>query len=282
MNEQEKQRQLAALTQVFRDVPAGFCTLDLELRFVFVNEWLAVLNGIPAAAHLGRAIHELIPDNVETVEAQLRQVIETGVPFVGGEIETDRVVFQGERRVLRRTYAPIKDDDGETVGLSCLVQDITEQRRAEQELRQAHDQLEARVEERTEALQESEDRLRLVNDALPVGIVHVGADMRYLSINKCGADWFSDLADDLVGRSVEEVHGANFEKFRPHIEKVLSGEATIYETMMTHPDGVAREVRVIDVPEIAADGSVRGYFALVENITEQNAAERRLLERLSI
>ena len=84
MNVQLTERPLSELTQIFRDVPVGLCTFDLSLRFVFVNEWLAALNGVPAAEHLGRTIHELIPDVAAGVEAQLRQVIETGKPIVGG------------------------------------------------------------------------------------------------------------------------------------------------------------------------------------------------------
>ena len=49
---------------------------------------MAALNGIAIAEHLGRSIHDVIPNVAAGVEARLRQVIETGEPIVSGEIVT--------------------------------------------------------------------------------------------------------------------------------------------------------------------------------------------------
>ena len=51
--------------------------------------------------------------------------------------------------IARGTYIPHFDERGEVLGFFLLYQDITEPRRAEQELRQAKDRLEERVQERT-------------------------------------------------------------------------------------------------------------------------------------
>ena len=56
-------------------------------------------------------------------------------------------------------YYPDKDKDGTVVGVSCVVQDITVRKRAEEALREAHEQLEARVQDRTQ-------ELRAVNETL--------------------------------------------------------------------------------------------------------------------
>ena len=100
MDVQPTRLQGSDLTQVFRDVPVGFCTFDLDLRFVFVNEWLAAINGVPAETHLGQTIHEVIPDVAAGVEAQLRQVIETGEPVVGAEIEAKTPAYPGRMASL--------------------------------------------------------------------------------------------------------------------------------------------------------------------------------------
>jgi len=56
-------------------------------------------------------------------------------------------------------YYPDKSKDGTVVGVSCVVQDMTERKWAEAALREAHEHLEARVQERTQELQ-------AVNEAL--------------------------------------------------------------------------------------------------------------------
>jgi DNA-binding CsgD family transcriptional regulator len=76
-------------------------------------------------------------------------------------------------RWLRFTAAAIRDSKGEMVGAVETLEDITERKRAEIALRNAHDQLEQRVQERTtdlfqstEALKEEITERKLVEKAL--------------------------------------------------------------------------------------------------------------------
>jgi PAS domain-containing protein len=62
--------------------------------------------------------------------------------------------------VWRAAWYPIKSPEGDIVGLSVVVEDITERRQAEEALRHALDSLEQHVAERTAALAESELKFR--------------------------------------------------------------------------------------------------------------------------
>ena len=77
MKDQLIHKQLKNPELIFRDQQFGFCALDLDFRFVFVNNWLAELNGVAIAEHIGRTIQEVIPEVGLGIEAQLRQVVET-------------------------------------------------------------------------------------------------------------------------------------------------------------------------------------------------------------
>ena len=55
----------------------GLCYFDADLRYVEINEWLAALNGLTPAEHLGRTIRDILPSVADGVERQLRQVIQT-------------------------------------------------------------------------------------------------------------------------------------------------------------------------------------------------------------
>ena len=37
---------------VYSDAPIGLCYLDLDLRYVQINKWLAALNGLTVSEHL--------------------------------------------------------------------------------------------------------------------------------------------------------------------------------------------------------------------------------------
>ena len=95
---------LVELIGMFAEAPIGFCCFDTNLKFVFINDCLAQINGISVEEHLGRSIHEIIPDVAAGVEAQLRQVIETGEPVEGGMIDVETPAYPGLTRSFQNYY----------------------------------------------------------------------------------------------------------------------------------------------------------------------------------
>ncbi len=275
MNEQPNHRQLADLARVLIDIPVGFCIFDLDFRFTFVNEYLAVLNGASVEQHIGRTIFQAVPDVAAGVEAQLRQVVETGEAIIGGEVEAETPAFPGEKRFFQHTYTAIKDDFGTVIGVSCLVQDITEEKSAEDGLRRTRKQLRNHTRKYTEQMRESERQIRMITDALPVLITYMGKDRRFQYANKTAATWYGRPINDVVGKTVPELLGQETnEKFEPFINKAIAGKHVTFETTVTYPDRQTRNVHVTYVPDIAAvDGEVQGYFGLVVDLTAYKQVE---------
>ncbi|APV51928.1 hypothetical protein BWI17_20975 [Betaproteobacteria bacterium GR16-43] len=164
--------------------------------------------------------------------------------------------------------------------------DFAGRRRADAALRELNDSLEARVRERTEeverghrALRESEAQLRLVTDALPALIAHVGEDGRLRYVNKAYAVAWGSTAQEVVGRTIGDVVGAdNYKVIEPRIAAALAGQAVQFEHTLTAPDGEKRVSGGSIVPELDANGRVRGAFVLVNDLTEQKRTEA-LLQR---
>ncbi|MFB3062212.1 MAG: PAS domain-containing protein, partial [Candidatus Binatia bacterium] len=140
------------LQDLYQEAPIGLCSLDTNLRYLHINDWLAKLNGLPVEAHLGRTIREVLPDVAAGVEQQLRKVMETGEPIIDGRVDAETPAHPGVIRNFLHHYHPNRSEDGRIVGVSCVVEDITKRKRAEEALRQAHDELESRVTERTKSL----------------------------------------------------------------------------------------------------------------------------------
>ena len=123
------------------------------MRFVAVNERLAAMNGLPAAAHIGRTPREAVPMIAGQVEPLLRRALDTGEPIAGVEIEAETAAHPGRRRSYLAGYYPVRErDGGEVAGVSVAVLDITDRKRAETALRDLAATLEARVTERTRQL----------------------------------------------------------------------------------------------------------------------------------
>lgn len=134
MTEKTLEEQAEEVLSRFANAPIGLSYLDRDLRYRYINAWLADMNGLSPEQHIGKTIHEVVKDIAVAVVPQLRRVLESGEPVIDGEVEASTPGTDGERRVLRHSYHPARDSDGRIVGVSCVVQDITELRFAESTL----------------------------------------------------------------------------------------------------------------------------------------------------
>ncbi len=112
--------------RLYAIAPVGLCYFDTDLRFLYINEWLARINGLSVKAHLGKTIGEVIQDVAVGVVPQLRHVLQTGEPIIGGEVKAETPAHPGELRNYMHNYYPDKSEDGAVIGVNCVVQDITE------------------------------------------------------------------------------------------------------------------------------------------------------------
>jgi PAS domain S-box-containing protein len=133
----EAHLHLARLNLLMDMAPVGLAFWDTALRYVRVNERLADMNGLPAAAHQGRLVHEVLPRLASTLEPLFRQVLETGVPLLDQEVRGETPAAPGVQRDWLASYYRVPDVDGTPLGLGGVVVEITERKRAEEALRQA-------------------------------------------------------------------------------------------------------------------------------------------------
>jgi PAS domain S-box-containing protein len=148
--------------------------------------------------------------------------------------------------------------------------------------RQTADFLERKQAER--ALRASEVQLRQILNAVPTGITRCSRDLRYLAANPAYAAISKVPLDQIVGRTILEVLGAEgWDAIRPYVERVLAGEDVEYETEV--PSGTAglRFLHVIYTPEKDEQGQVSGWIASVTDMTAFREAKKNLarLERLA-
>ncbi len=151
-SERQSSEQLAELELLYRTAPLGLCHMDSDLRYLRCNEKLAEINGISSADHIGRTLREIVPEIAGTMESVYYQVIESGDPAIDVEVTGATDADPQKVRHFSASYYPVKSEDGVVYGVSSIVQDITERKRAEEALKDAHNQLEGRVQERTKDL----------------------------------------------------------------------------------------------------------------------------------
>ena len=272
-------------------IDQGLTVFDEDLRMVAWNEpFLRLLDFPHEMAFVGADFESFIRYNAERgeygpgdVEAQIAERVGAARRF--SSHITERVRPNGRILLVRGEPLPHK-------GFVALYTDITDQRQIDELLRRQSTELEDRVQRRTAqlekanaenariaaALRRSEERLRLINDTVPILIGYVDKDEVYQYANKGYSDWFGHPEGAVTGRAVVDVIGpVVYEQAKETVRVALSGQQVTYEYQMVR-QGRQVFARSTLVPEINAEGETLGFFVFSHDITEQKRMQTALIQ----
>jgi len=172
------------------------------------------------------------------------------------------VHFESFDEASRRWYeSHVYPSEG---GLTVIVEDVTERKQAES------------------ALLASERQLRLVTDNVPIFIVYCDPEGRYTFVNRPFAGRFGLRPEDILGKSIPEVVGETaYASFREYVEKALTGQIVEFEAEVPYSALGPRYMHGAYVPDVAPDGSVRGFYGLISDITERKRAQEEIARLLA-
>lgn len=128
-------QRLTELLLLYDTAPVGLGFVDPDLRYVKVNETLANINGKPMIEHAGRTLFDVLPEEVaKKVEALLRRTIASGLPVMQEEVHGIIPHLPGKEHWWSVTYHPVADSGGKLLGIHAVVEDITQRKRAQQQI----------------------------------------------------------------------------------------------------------------------------------------------------
>jgi PAS domain S-box-containing protein len=227
-----------------------------------------------------------------------------------------RDVYRKEKRYRRKdgttfwgdlSCTVVRDDQGEARFVIGMVEDITERKRTEEELRRAHDGLELRVMERvadlaaanaklreeiagrrqTElALGESEERFQLAFEESPWGMTIIGPDGSWLQVNRAFCEMLGYTSDELVGMSSAQVtHPDDLQWNSELARQLVEGEIPSFnfEKRYVRKDGRLVWAAINATVVRDDEGGILYGLTMVEDVTQRKQAQQALrrAERLS-
>ena len=222
------------------------------------------LFGISAAEIVGTSIMRIIPADRHDEETHI--LAEIGAGRRVRHFETVRLSHEGEPIDVSITASPIRDADGKVIGVSKVVRDITERKRAEAEVRL----------QQTMLLTERELTLD--------GILVVDAQSKVLSYNDRFAQMWG-LSSDILGTKADEQLLRAISDKLAHPEQFMERVRQLYAR---HEEASNDEVELTDgrvlerysAPMRNGAGFYYGRIWYFRDVTERKQSERALrLER---
>lgn len=250
---ERSEKEARSLLENLPDVVARY---DRDLRYLYMSPVVERLTGIPAREFIGKRHSEtgLPADLCRLFDRSLRTIFSTGKP---DNIEFSSVGADGQTRYLVGIGIPLFDPAGEVEHVLTITHDMTAFRKAE------------------EAVARNEKELLLLTDILPALVAYIDADEKFQRVNQTYEQWFGKPKADVVGRTIREIMGSNYQRLESHIRDVLCGEVVQYEATNDYPDK-RRHVLITYVPDFDDEHRVRGFAALIQDITDRRAAEEAL------
>lgn len=117
---------------------------------------------------------------------------------------------------------------------------------------------------------QTESLLGRVTPRVGTLITQCSRSLRFLFVNRLCEEFFGKPADLIVGHSIVEILGdAAFQVIRPYVVRVLSGERVEYEAEIPYAAAGSRHVHVIYVPAFDLEGTVSGWVAAINDISNR-------------
>ena len=236
--------------------------IQSEGKFAFMNKaGLGLFGASSPEEMLGKDILNFIHPNHRAIVLQRMQKLREGnesVPL----LEEKYVRLDGTVVDVEAAAAPILFE-GKSAA-QVIIHDITERKRAEQELF------------------ESRQMLRTVLDTIPQRVFWKDRNSVFLGCNKSlAADSGFDNPSQVVGKTdFDTPSAAMAEAYRSDDGQVMDSGVPRYnyEEPMIKPDGSQAWLKTSKVPLYDAQGQIIGLLGTYEDITERKAAEEALAE----
>lgn len=299
----QAEEQLRSSEERFRNLIEGSIQgilIHKDHKPLFVNKAYADIYGYDPDEIL--EMENILPLFAEEEHARI-------ISYMKSRLNGEEAPSQYEYKGLRKDGSPVwlentvrvVDWMGETT-IQTAVFDITERKRAEEELREYREHLEARVEGRMaeltkaneelqkevaerkqaeEAVQSERDRAQMYLDVAGVMLLAIDPEGKVTLVNKKGCEILGYEEDEILGKNWFDhfLPEENKETLKDVFHRLLNGEiepVEYYENRILTKANEDRDIAWHNTVLRNRDGKIAGTFSSGEDITERKRAEEAL------
>lgn len=245
------------LEEAFKCSPMGMAIFDNDMRYVRINETLAKFNGVPAREHIGKTIRDIIPNLADVIEPIMRRVLDTGEPVINASLSGSIPPEFGALRHWSHHWSPLKDKDGQVIGVSAIIEEITDRKRAE------------------EALRESEEKYRSLFESSIDGILLTSPDGRIYSANPAACRILQMTEEEVIQAGRDGIVDLSDTRPQPALEERRQKHRARVELLFKRKDGTTFPTDVSS--SVITDKEEHARSAVVfRDISERKEAEEKV------
>ncbi len=185
--EEAARERLSELESIYRNAPVGLSFVDRDLRYLRVNQAIADMNGVGIEEMVGRTYRDLSPGTADAAEPFLRGLMDRDAPVHNLEVRARPPADPDATHVYLLSMEPVRNAQGEVIGYTSAVQDVSELRRAEETAAR-------RLEE-----------LEILYANTPAGLCYLDVGLRIVHLNPLFAQLTGRPREELIGAAAPDV-----------------------------------------------------------------------------
>ncbi|MBW2128313.1 MAG: PAS domain S-box protein [Deltaproteobacteria bacterium] len=269
---------------ILQNTQEGYYETDLAGNLVFFNNSMCRILGYERDELLKMNFRDYMDGaNAKKVYQVFNQVFRSGQPDKGFGWELVRK--DGKTVYVESSVTPITDKNGKVTGFRGVLRDITERKRAEEEIKRYSEHLEEMVQQRTADLQASEEKYRTILASIEDG---------YYEVDLAGNLVFcNDALCKITGYSRDEMIGLNNRDYMEprNAHKLYLSYHQVYETgvpvrsvewEMISKDGTRKHMENSISLIRDAEGRPIGFRGIVRDVTERKRLENELVKKTEL
>jgi PAS domain S-box-containing protein len=255
------------LTGILDNADEAIISIDEQQQIQLFNQGAEKIFGYKAQEVMQKPLEILLPKAFQQIHRQHIDRFSHSTTISRSMAERNSNVYgrrkNGEEFPAEASIAKLKTRQG--ILFTVMLKDITERQQAEK------------------SRQRSEEQLKLITDALPVLIGYVDRQQCYCYNNHTYETWFGKPRSTLLGLQIKELFGEhNYQKMLPYIETALSGQSVTFEMQLSDRSDNSYWMNATYIPDFDTEGQVKGFFSMINDITDRKEIERMKSEFVSI